>query len=187
MRRDGVKIWYEYTVGTVTGPNASTIVTVGPSTEATTSWQVGANEELAYLVRQLVKLPLDNTVLTGFRLESNGKLIRYRYWYAHLLVNGGSQIVVVGDAQTTSTGFTDGATKKEHCYLDRHDIAAGANRILTGFRAKRDGDNLAFNIYSSTLIGVKDAGNIPVLEARSPAKWMSVYQNLIKDKSFGEI
>ncbi len=187
VRRDAGKIWYEYTVGTVTGPNASVVVTVGPSTETTTSWQVGAEEELAYLDRQLVKTPVDNTVLTGFRLERNGNLIRYRYWYAHLLVNGGSQIVIVGDSQTTSTAFSDGATRKEPCYLDRHDIAVGANRILSGFRAKRDGSNLAYNIYSAALVGVKDAGNIPVLQVRSPEKWMSVYKNLIQEKSFGEI
>ena len=153
LRRDAGKMWYEYTTATVTGSDPSNPVTVGPSTEATTAWQDGAELELCYLDRQNVTVPA-NTVLTGFKLERNGPQIRYKYWHAPLFVNGGNKQILIGDAKTTSTAFADGANRKEPCYLDRHNITAGANRVLTGFHAKRDAGNLAYEIYSGALTSV---------------------------------
>ncbi len=127
---------------------------MGPTNETFTAWQDGAESELCYLDRQNVALPVSDTVLTGFKLERNGGQIRYKYWYASLFVNGGKQYIVIGDVKTTSTAFTDGANNKQPCYLDRHNITAGANRVLIGFHAKRSGGNLAYDIYSATLTDV---------------------------------
>jgi hypothetical protein len=147
LRRNGGQMQYEYCTATVVNSDSSMPVTLGPVAEGFTEWQEGAEQTLAYLDRQNIQLK-DNNVLVGFNLERTGSKIRYKYWYAQLKL-GNRYLLGLGDAQVTATGWQEGAEKKEPAYLDRHDVSIGANRVLTGFHLKRNGGNIAYDIYSS--------------------------------------
>ncbi len=180
-------IWYSYTTGELSSSDPNRTFFVGTSSEGTTCWQDGTQEgsTLAFLNLQKVRLLLANTVLTGFQLEKNGDLIRYRYWYAYLLVNGGEKIVELGDPQTTFTMPVDCAPMQHP--PDEIIISSEGNRALTGFQLVHKGSQMIYKLTYSDLLGVEKPRSNPVLRRRTSEQWMATYEKLIQNLTLGEI
>ncbi|EFC43975.1 predicted protein [Naegleria gruberi] len=113
-----------------------------------TSWEEGAEKELAFLDRHLIKAG-DNRVLIGFVLQRSGDKIRYMYQTAQVHLE--DELVPLIGEQTDYSPWEEGSEKREICFLDRHHVCVPSGRVLTGFGIERKDWQIRYKIISRAL------------------------------------
>lgn len=110
-----------------------------------TGWSEGAEMGCAYLDRQSVRtLVRSRGVLLRFKLQRQGKDIRYEFDEGHLSWSG--KPLSVSEGAELTTNYHVGARAAELSFLRHHTVMVPTGRVMMGFTLQRNGNDIRYAV-----------------------------------------